>query len=165
MKVILAVQPDGRQIGYAVFRGATLVDHGAKSLGFNRPLAQRLHRISVPFFRSLVERHNPDMIVLPPPNKMAGTGRNRFLRALTIELARQPNVVTSFSRRDIQATFGTLLNMERPSKDVTMQALVKWFPKLLPYLPKPRRAWDSEDYWVPMFDAVSLAVTYLHHDE
>ena len=112
----------------------------------------------MPFFRSLVEHHNPDMIVLPPQNNMAGTGRNRFLRAMTIELARQPNIVTSFSRRDIQAAFGTLLNMERPNKDVTMQALVKWFPKLLPYLPKPRRAWDSEDYWVPMFDAVSLAV-------
>ena len=120
----------------------------------------------MPLFRSLVERHSPDMIVLPPPNNAAGTGRNRFLRALKIELARQPHVVTtSFSRRDIQATFGELLNMERPNKDVTMQALVKWFPKLLPYLPKPRRAWDSEDYWVPMFDAVSLAVTYLHHNE
>jgi hypothetical protein len=165
MKTILALQPDARQVGYAVFKEGTLTNWGAQYLGSSTPLPQRVHRIAMPFFRTLLDRHAPDVVVLPHPTKIFGTARNRFLRAIRYELARAPGTVTSFGRREIQHSFKELLNVEKINKDQIMRALVKWFPELLRYLPKPRRLWDSEDYWTPMFDAVSLAITFLHNND
>jgi hypothetical protein len=46
-----------------------------------------------------------------------------------------------------------------------MNVLVRWFPELQKALSKPRRLWDSQDYWTSMFDAVALAVTQLSRHE
>jgi hypothetical protein len=119
----------------------------------------------MPFIRNLVELHTPDVIVLPPRNNPAGTGRNRFLLALKIDLRFDRTTMATFSRYEIQKVFGSLIRQKRPSKDVTMGVLTKWFPELLRYLPRTRRIWDPQDYWISMFDAVSLAITYMHHNE
>jgi len=161
MRTILSIQPDGQRLGYAVFKDASLKAFGTKNLG-KGTLGHRIHRIAMPFFRSMVREHEPDLIVLPHPTVRRGTGRNRFLRALRYELDRAPCATKSISRNEIKLSFGSVLKLKRPSKDRIMKALAEWFPNLLLYLPKPRRSWEPQDYWYRMFDAVSLAVTYLH---
>jgi len=164
MKTILAIQPTGRHLGYAVLEGPNLVAQGTKFLTYNRPLPYRVHQVAMPFFRSLVEQYQPDIVILPTPTKALGTTKNRFLRALRIEVIRRPVSTHSISRHDIQQTFEPFLRKPRPSKDLIMRLLTRWFPQLASFLPAERRAWDSTDYWVYMFDAVSLAITFLHHD-
>jgi len=145
-------------------QGTVLVDWGSKDLG-SGPLRDRIAEVGVPFFRTLVKWHEPAVIVLPTPTQVSTTARNRFLRAIRYESARYAHAVEGFGRHQVQETFKFALRSARPSKHPIMQVLVKWFPELTPSLPKPRRLWESQDYWAPMFDAVSLAVTYLHHNE
>jgi hypothetical protein len=42
-----------------------------------------------------------------------------------------------------------------------MVRIGRLFPELEPLVPKPRRPWDAQDYWTPMFDAVARAVAWL----
>ena len=161
---ILALQPDARQIGYASFEGKTLIDWGAKDLGA-LPVSERLLEAAIPFFRTLIKWHEPEVVVVPPPTKTPGTFRNLFLYAVQRETGHIPFIIQSFDRAKIQETFKSTLGCDGVNKDLIMQALAKWFRELEIYLPKPRRPWQSEDYWAPMFDAVSLAVTYLKDNE
>jgi len=165
MKTILAIQPDARQIAYAVFKGATLVNRGTKHLAFRKPLRQRTYQTAVPYFRGLVERYDPDVVILPSPTTTPDTARNRVLRGIRYESTRNRYSLANVSRTDIRKTFKSFLKVGRVNKDSIMRLLSKWFPELLEFLPKPRRLWESPNYWVPMFDAVSLAVTYLCHNE
>jgi hypothetical protein len=164
MKTVLSIHPSARQLGYAVFQDTTLVDRGAKHLAY-KPLRQRTYQIAVPFFRSLIERYDPDVVVFPNPTKLPNTARNRFLRAMKYERAHHRSSVSNIARKDIRQTFKLFLHAREVNKDSIMLLLTKWFPELLEFLPKPRRIWETPGYWVAMFDAVSLAVTYLHQNE
>jgi hypothetical protein len=42
---------------------------------------------------------------------------------------------------------------------------VKWFEDLQPLSPKLRKAWESEDYNMGIFDAMALAVTHQNFTE
>jgi hypothetical protein len=165
MKTVLAFQPSAWQLGYAVFKDSSLVERGAKHLAFLKPVRQRTYRVAVPFFRGLVEKYSPDIIVFPNPTKTPDTARNRFLRAMKYEKVHHQYFVVSIGRKDIRQTFKVFLKTERVNKDSIMLLLTKWFPELLEFLPKPRRIWETPAYWVSMFDAVSLVITYLHHNE
>lgn len=164
MTTVLALQPDARQIGYAIFEGATLIDWGSKELG-SGSLRCRITDIAIPCIRQLFKNLKPDVIVLPNPTKLAATARNRFLRAIRHEIEQHSCTIASISRHDIREDFKYVLKAEKPNKYSIMELLVRWFPELQPSLPKPRRRWESQDYWTPMFDAVALAVTYLHRND
>ena len=43
--------------------------------------------------------------------------------------------------------------------------VVVFQPELRGALPKHRRIWESQEYWVPMFDAVALAITWLNQQQ
>jgi hypothetical protein len=164
MKTILALQPDARQIGYAVFEESRLIDWGSKHVA-SRPLCDRIEHVAIPVFCELIKRHKPDMIVLPKPADIFRTGRNPCLRAIQHEAARHSYTVASFARSDIRRSFKFVLNCECPNKYSIMQVLARWFPELQRILPKPRRRWEPQDYWTPIFDAISLAITYIHNDD
>ncbi len=164
MKTILAIQPTGQRIGFAILRGVTLKDQGIKVLG-QGTIGCRIHQRGMPFIRVLIEKHNPDVVVLPIPTEMPQTGRNRFLRALTYEHRRHQYQVVQFSRREIRAMFRHFLKPKLASKHRIMQLVTSWFPGLLEFLPRPRRAWDTANYWEPMFDAISFAITHLHNEK
>ncbi len=153
MKTIIALQPEARRIGYAIFEEGRLIDWGSKYLE-SEPLRERINIIAVPFFKTIMAHYKPEVVVLPAPTKTFGTARNRFLRAIRYELVCQRATVSTYSRRDIQQRFKFIIRSERPNKHSIMQVLVKRFPELLRFLPKPRRRWESEDYWTPMYDAV-----------
>jgi len=164
MITILAIQPKARQIGYAVFEGPELIDWGTKTLALVA-IPEGMNVVALPLFRELVNQHEPDVIVLPQPTKTSGTFRNEFMLAIRYELSNNKPALVSFTRSQIQACFKVFLQSERSSKDRIMQLLVTWFPELEASLPQPRKPWESQDYWVPMFDAVTMAVTWLHRND
>jgi len=164
MKTVIALQPEARQIGYAVFEGKDLIDWGTKSIG-SVPVAKRVYTVALPFVRSLIERHQPDLIVLSQPTDNPTTVRTRFLRAVRYESCRQPQKLCFFSRRAIHKAFQPFLQSKRVNKSLIMQLLARWFPELRRSLPRPRRLWESQDYWVSMFDAIALGITHLSRNE
>ena len=126
MTTILALQPDARQIGYAIFEEASLIDWGTKDLA-SIPLDDRIVVAAIPFLRTLLKWNEPDVLVLPMPTRTPSTTRNVFLEAIGGETGPVPFVVTRFSRSQIQETFRTLLAGVEVNKDLIMRALVKWF--------------------------------------
>src|SRR6185295_7050689 len=99
--------------------------------------------------------------VLSKPTDNPTTVRSRFLRAVRYECCRQPQKLWFFSRRAIHMAFQPFLQSKRVNKSLIMQLLCRWFPELRRSLPRPRRLWESQDYWVSMFDAIALGITYL----
>jgi len=159
MNTILGIQIDSRQIGYAVFEGANLIDWGSKDL---RLRTRRMTPgTAITLFGKLVDQYQPDVIVLPTRTRTPNSARSRFLQSIKFELARSTYRAVSYGRRDIREAFERMVKSKSPSKYPIMKALGEWFPELRGILPMPRRRWDTEHYWTPVFDAISLAVTYL----
>jgi hypothetical protein len=163
MKTILAIQPATLHVGYAVFEDTMLVDFGSKSLRSGPRRVRDPSRARL-IFRRLVDQCEPDVIILPKPNKCTAA-RRRFLREIQSDLTVYPHHVVTFGWREIQQTFKSVLSRKYPNKYSIMQVLAKSFPELHLRLPKPRRMWDAEDHQTPMFDAVALVITHLHHHE
>ena len=164
MKTLLAIQPESRHVGFAVFEGNKLIDWGGKDLP-RISVLEHGSRETLALFRSLVERHSPDIVVLPPPATLPENLRSKFVRAVREESVQRLHDIADFSNDDVSQCFRTLCNLERINKETIRQVLVKWFPELRSCLPNPRRLWKRQDHWVPMFDAVALAVTWLYHHE
>jgi hypothetical protein len=164
MKTILAIQPENRHVGYAVFEGNKLIDWGGKDLP-RVPASERSDRETLALFHSLVKRHEPHVVVLPPPATLPENLRSHFVRTVRKASLEYLHDVEDFSREDVSECFRELCNLERVNKEMIMQTVVKWFPELQSCLPKPRRLWNRQDHWVPMFDAVALAITWLHHHD
>jgi hypothetical protein len=87
--------------------------------------------------------------------------RSNLVRA--VKQSRMAATVT-FSRRQIRKTFSAG-GQASVSKHSIILKLIRWFPTLERSQPFRRRIWDAEDYWTPMFDALSLAVTFLANHE
>jgi hypothetical protein len=64
MTTILSLQPKAQHIGYAVFEGAVLVDWGNKHLP-GVAIEERTSRRAVPVVRTLIQVHEPQVLVLP----------------------------------------------------------------------------------------------------
>jgi hypothetical protein len=164
MKTVIALQPEARQIGYAIFEGKELVEWGSKRID-SVPVERRAYVRALPFLRSLIERYEPDVILLPEPTAIPTTVRSRVIRAVRYELLRAPRQLLTISRHAIHIAFTPFLKAQRAGKESIMQVLVRWFPELKKLLPKPRRLWEPQDHWVSMFDAVALGITYLSRNE
>ena len=162
MNTVLAIQPEARQIGYAVFEGTDLIDWGCKNLP-SVNLERRTAECALALFRSLISRHEPDVVVFPVRTETPWTARNRVLRVVRTELEGEPMVLKSFSRQEIRECFKCFLGFQ-PTKQQIMHLLSRWFPELETLVPRARRPWESQDYWVSMFDSVALAVTFLHNN-
>ena len=164
MKTVIALQPETRQIGYAVFEGKDLVEWGSKPID-SVSLNKRVYLVGLPFFRSLVERYEPDVVLLPEPTAHLMTVRNRFIRLVRLELIRKPRTFFTLSLSLLHNAFKPFLKSQRPNKYVIMNLLVHWFPELKRAFPQPRRLWQSQHYWVSMFDAVALVITHLSRND
>ncbi|MBI1974314.1 MAG: hypothetical protein HYS51_00420 [Candidatus Zambryskibacteria bacterium] len=145
MKTILAMQPENRHVGYAVFEENRLVDWGSKELS-RIPLSDRNDKVTAPLFRSLVRRYEPSIVVLPPPAGIPEAFRSQFVRTVREESIEHSIEITAFSREDISECFRSLCKLERVNKEMIMHALVRWFPELKSCLPKPRRPWERQDH-------------------
>jgi hypothetical protein len=166
MKTILAIQPSATRLGYAVFEGTELVDWGVKKFGAILPVKRRMTRKAIRCLDELVYRHEPDILIFPD-GRGSSSGRNVFMTAVRGNAGREAYTVVMATRGDVQRCFATFLGSRSKTagKDVIMPLLAGWFPELKPALPNRRRIWETEDYWVPMFDAVSLAITYMDKDQ
>lgn len=164
MSTILAIQPESRQIGYAVFENRNLIDWGSKDLT-RKPIRERNEAVAIPLFERLVHRFEPDALVVPKATMAFGSVRNQVLRAVHRAVDAYAFGVVSYGWADIVCAFKSRLQDARLNKDNIRAAIVRQFPELRSVLPKPRGRYDPEDFRVPMFDAVALAITFFAQQE
>ena len=154
-QLLLAIYPTTRGFGFVVFEGRNrTIDWGVKDAhgDKNRRLLVKIEE--------LVSWYRPEMIVLEnahgPVSRRAE--RIRHLHSLIVEFATNRRIsVRQFSRSDIRVAF---TRHSASTKYEIAQAVSRELPDLAPWLPPAKKIWMSEDRWLGMFDAASLALTF-----
>jgi hypothetical protein len=152
---LLAVSLSARGFGYAVMEGGTLVDWGVKTTKGIK------NAECVKKAEGLIKTFTPEVLVMHDPFAK-GSKRGARARQLTEELTTLAKNhalnVALFSREQIRRTF--FADREATKQDVA-ENIARRFPEELgSRLPPKRRPWESENYRMGIFDAVSLALTF-----
>lgn len=152
---ILAIAPSARGFGYSVMEGDVILECGNKGVKGNK----NLHAISK--IERLMKQFLPDVLVLPDVNAK-GCHRAPRIKALHRQIidlaAKQKCKVVLLSGRLLRVA---LLGDVKGTKHEMAEVLAQKYPiELAARLPRKRRAWESEDCRLDIFDAVALAVVF-----
>lgn len=155
---ILALAPSARGFGYAAMEDLAILECGKKGAKGDKNLR------SLSKIEKLMVLFRPGVLVLPDVSAK-GSRRAPRIKALheqVIELATKQNCkVALVSEKKLRVA---LLGNEKGTKHEIAELLAQRFPaELARKLPPKRRAWDSEDAWMDMFNAVALAVVFLRN--
>lgn len=148
----LAVDPTSKGFCFALLEGSErLVDWGCRQVPPADP-ERFVLRLS-----ELLERFQPDFLVLEEPDGSRRRGRGRERIAAATALAGKRGLpVATVSRKRITETFAGA-----GDKHGIAESLSRYFPELLGSLPKKRKPWASEDERMNVFDALSFALVIL----
>jgi hypothetical protein len=156
---VLSVDPYDRGLAFAVFEGPErLIDWGS---------AHRKRRNLVrysEFLKKLIARYVPD-ILITENGVREGSSRTAQTRAVLkrlVQLGRRKHLrVRTYSRDSVEDVFGIV---GASHKHEIAGRIADWFPELAPRLPGPRRDWTGEARSMNIFDAVSFALAFFHHE-
>ncbi len=154
---VLAIDPTVHGYAFAVLEGPdALIDWGT-----TRVIPKEKNRRSLRSIEEKIFSYEPEVIVL---EDSGGTGSRRSARVRHLIdeiglLAEKRRVARRrFSRSRVRTAFRFV---GKPTKDAIAKAIAERFPELRPRLPRERKPWMPEDERRGIFDAVSLALTYL----
>jgi Holliday junction resolvasome RuvABC endonuclease subunit len=152
---LLAIYPTTRGFGFVVFEGRDqTIDWGVKDVRGDK------NRKAFAKIEELVSWYRPDMLVLENAHGPASrrAERIRQLNVLVVALAKSRRIpVRQYTRSDIKAAFG---KRRASTRYEIAQVISRELPDLAPWLPPPKKIWMSENRWLGMFDAASLALTF-----
>jgi len=158
---ILAIAIRSQRLGYAVLDGSNkLLDWGMVFYRRNggKQVATTAKRIS-----SLLELYAPSAIVIEQSElqQVRNVAGLRLLsKLLRREAARQSVKYHATKQLDVRKAFRSF---DAKSKDDVAATLAHMFPEVAYKLPQRRRVWESEHSIMPMFDAISVGVSYWEH--
>lgn len=153
-KRVLALDPIAKGFGYAVLEGRELLlDWGvvyANPADLNR-LTTRIER--------LIELYSPFLIAIEDQYQ----NRRRSGKALHffahVQLIAQGRGI--LLRRSSYQAAKSALGYKKGAKHEVAVLLVRAFPELGSWLPRPRKPWTSESATMALFDALALALLHL----
>jgi RNase H-fold protein (predicted Holliday junction resolvase) len=154
---ILAIAPSTKGIGYVVLEGQDyLVDWAVKTVKPDNKNVRSLKKVE-----ELVVRYQPGALVLENVSAK-GSRRSPRIRKLyehIIKMAKGRQVsVKLYSREQVMRTF---IADEKGTKHALAVIIANRFPEQLgSQLPAKRRAWDTEDFRMAIFDAGALALMF-----
>ena len=150
---ILSLVPTARPVGFAYFEGLQLIDWGIRGHGGRRGSTVDARRL----VDNLIRQYDPAIVLLPSTE----INSRRPLRKEIVTATRKSSVKLKFATtRDVRRFFEDLMKPHRPTKHQMRRLLMEYFPELESSMPKQRRPWEPQDYWVPMFDAVAQAFAW-----
>ena len=146
---VLSIYPNSKGFGFVVMeKGKRLIDWGAKRV--HKPKNKKCLAKA----GELMKVYQPDAVVLPDDGDQRTCRRIRTLIGRIASLARRKGIeVVSVTRRQF---FKRFARQGATTKYAIAVLLTKRFPPIRSMLPKPRKAWQSEDYRMGMFGAMSL---------
>lgn len=154
MKPIFAIYPNERGFGYAcVEMPGTLVDSGIVTVRpvCNGKIIKRIGK-QMDFYR-------PCLVILRDGKSL--TFRAKRIAALIEEISQVAKAKSlplhAYSREQIRLTFQ---QFGAETKYEISQKILEGFGELQPLAPAPRKKWESENYNMGIFDAISLALTH-----
>lgn len=151
---VLALEPSTKGISFAAFgKNGDLVDWGGREARIAKNARCRLEA------RIMARGFGPALIVIEDGDAPGSTRRARIrelLRALAQDLTDEGYAVSRLPRRRVREYF---CRYSVSSKEDLINALCHVYPQLSERRPTPRRAWQSEPYSYPLFEAAALGVT------
>src|SRR5712692_4941825 len=154
---VLAIDPSTKGLGFAVLEGPErLIDWGIKQAAGETDDAKNTECAKI--VAELIDRYRPRILALEDAaaDDSRRCERVEKLLAAIRQLAREKRVkVLDFTPERVRKAF-------TPTKDVIAAAIAGRFPELGPRLPRPRTLTMSEQYEMPVFDAMAFALAYFH---
>jgi Holliday junction resolvasome RuvABC endonuclease subunit len=157
---VLAIDPTPRGFGYAILEGSTgLIDWGVKSVRC-KSIEKEIETVSK--ITDLIQHYLPQYLILEKPNAKGSRrcGRVRLLLGTLQNVAVwqgiESRTISPEKLRKVFCTFGCNTKLQ------IANFVAQQFPGLADQLPEFRKPWMSEDYHMPIFDAVALALTYYY---
>lgn len=146
----LAIDPTNAGFAFIVLEGASrLIDWGVAKI-WAKSDREFLARVE-----AIVDRYGPTVLVAENADESRrGARAQRRIGLLTRYAKSQGMVMRSVSRSTVRQSFGN----SRATKQEIATEIARWFPELAPYLPAPRRPWESEDQRINIFDALAFAI-------
>lgn len=154
-QITLAIYPNTKGFGYACMNGITdIIDSGVANI---RPITNRktMKRI-----KSLIEYFEPVLILVQDPQvrKYKYSKRTkRLIESLIKECHKSELKVYRYSREEVKFAFD---QFKVGNKYEIAKKIAESFPELEPNMPQPRKPWKPDDYFMGMFDAISLVCTH-----
>jgi len=153
----LAVFPFGKGFGYAYFENLLEPKHYGIITIKPAENYRCMRRID-----ALVESYQPNIIILPTPDGKHNRKRKRvqeLLKEITDYAKMRDISIRTYSREQIRLVFE---QFEARSKLEIAEKICLWMEQLEKYQPMHRKRYMPEDYYQPMFDAISLFITHNH---
>lgn len=151
---ILAIAPSARGFGYCAMEDRAILEWGYKGAEGDKN-ARSLAKIE-----RLMKQFLPGVLVVPEVNDK-GCRRAPRIKALHREMiklaAAHKCKVALISGKSLR---NSLLGNVTGTKHEMANMLAQKFPDLAAKLPPRRRAWESEDGRMDLFDAVGLATVF-----
>ena len=151
-KTILAIFPSSKGFGYALMESPTTpVDYAMVSIKRFK-LNNYKNRI-----RALLGFFKPTVVIVENHLYRKGKRVKAVVSTVYKEAARHHLKVYAYSREDIRnffKSFGAFTKYEIAS------FIASEIPELKDKLGAERKIWASEQYHMPIFDSISLAMTY-----
>lgn len=152
----VSISPTSHGFGFAVFEDTSLIDWGhahvrpAKS---DRCLARVME---------LLSWYDPSIVVIEDV-EWASSRRGERVKNLLQQIAR---LVKNSSSQLVKIPRGLVSRVfsahGRATKHDIATTVLIHYPELEAKLPPPRRVWTSEDERMAIFDAVALALVFIH---
>lgn len=161
VRLILALYPNTRGIGYACFdmKEKKVVDTGTVTV------TRLWNEKTIGRVMEYIEFCRPHLVILRDAAPGGSSSETRAQKLID-EIARQSALMGinahRYSRKQVKDVFEIF--GARTKHEIVSQ-IVEWFPEMSARAPRIRKIWMSEDYGMAVFDAVSLAMTYLYIDE
>ncbi len=153
---VLALDPSHRGLGFAVLEGPErLVDWGVREAEGS---ADEKNAACVAIAKQLIDQYRPHALAIEncTSEDSRRCARARELLEAISKTAREKHVkVVDFSPDRVRRAFA-------PKKDVIAAAIAGRFPELALRLPKVRNLTMSEQYGMPVFDAMAFALTFFY---
>lgn len=134
-------------------RGKKLIDWGTKR---SRVKKSQKNRDCVKKAANIMETYQPDAVILPDPDD---SRRCQRIRNLIKQIARKASAkgidVVAVTRAQVRQHFAPY---GATTKYEIAKLIADRYPALKPMLPKPRKAWESEDTRISILVAQSLHI-------
>lgn len=151
---VLAIDPSTRGFGFVVMEGSErLVNWGIREVKGDK------NRESLKRVAQMIERYQPDVVVVED-YKHESSCRSPRVRNLLKEILVCASRTGTRARRVSRSAVKRAISPDAAStKHQIAKEIANRFPELASRLPRSRKPWMSEDYWMNIFVSASLALT------
>ncbi len=154
-KRVIAIDPTSRGFGFAVLESPTNLVYWAIKSVREKDEASILEKVS-----ALIKYYRPEVLVIEDHIKSRRCPRIQNLLTGLGNLASNEGLTCRrFPATRVKKVFRTF---HAHTKQEIAQEVAKQLPDLAHHLPPPRKPWMTENYQMPVFDAVALALTYFY---